>query len=279
MRNIDLDQLRTFAVAAELKSFTAAGASLGTTQSAVSLRIAKLEQQVGRALLARTPRSVSLTPDGVRFLGHARAILDAHDTALVELSGMGERSVLRLAVSDHAAGAHLAGALASIKSSLPMLTPEVVVGSSAEMSDAFARGEADAAIVRCEGGRREGTPLFADPLVWAAGPGHQWSRARVVPLLALRSECGVKSAATSALDEAGISWCFAFLGGSVMALQAAAQAGLGIGVFGTRHVPSGCNVLGDEVGLPKLPAATVVLHTRLTGGTRRALEAAFSSAA
>ena len=63
-----------------------------------------------------------------------------------------------------------------------------------------------------------------------------------------------------------------------MTPQAAAQAGLGIIVFGTRHVPSGCHVLGDEVGLPKLPTA-VVLHTPLTGGTRSVLTAAFSAAA
>jgi DNA-binding transcriptional LysR family regulator len=277
VRNIDLDQLRTFAVAAELKSFTAAGASLGTTQSAVSLRIAKLEQQVGRALMARTPRSVSLTPDGVRFLSHARVILDAHDTALMEVSGSGGRSVLRLAISDHAAGARLVGALASLKASLPLLTPEVVVGSSAEMRDAFAAGEADAAFVRCDGARREGTPLFTDPLVWAAGPGCHWAPGDGVPLLALRTECGVKAAATRALDDAGIPWCLAFQGGSVMALQAAAQAGLGIGVFGTRHVPSGCRVLEEAAGLPRLPVADVVLHTRLTGGTRRALTAAFSA--
>ena len=40
----------------------------------------------------------------------------------------------------------------------------------------------------------------------------------------------------------------------------------------------GCNVLDDAAGLPRLPAGDVVLHTRLTGGTRRALTAAFSAA-
>ena len=275
---MDLDQLRTFAVAAELKSFTAAGASLGATQSAVSLRIAKLEQQIGRTLLARTPRSVSLTPDGARFLDHARAILEAHDTALIQLSGKTERSVLRLAISDHAAGAGLARALASLKVSLPTLTPEVVVGLSSEMRGIYDRGEADAAIVCQESGRREGTPLFSDPVVWVIGPACSWTRGQAVPLLALANACGVKATATRALDEAGIPWRFAFLGGSVMALQAAVQAGLGIGVFGTRHVPPSCNVLEEAAGLPPLPASNVVLHTRLTGETRRALGAAFRSA-
>ena len=96
--------------------------------------------------------------------------------------------------------------------------------------------------------------------------------------MALRSACGVKAATIRALDEAGMRWHFVFLGGSVMALQAAVQAGLGIGVFGTRHVPPGCVVLEDGAGLPRLPPGHVVLHTRLTGVTRKALAAAFSSA-
>jgi DNA-binding transcriptional LysR family regulator len=279
MRNLDLDQLRTFTVAAELKSFTAAGTMLGATQSAVSLRIAKLEQQVGQALLARTPRSVSLTPDGARFLDHARAILDAHDTAIACLSGTEERSVLRLAVSDHAAGARLASALASLKASLPKITPEVVVGLSSEMRDAYDRGEADVAIVRQEAEHREGTPLFSDPLVWAADPGYRWMPHPAVQLVALRGACGVKGAAVRALDEADMPWRFAFLGGSVMALQAAVQAGLGVGVFGTRHVPRGCAVLEAGAGLPNLPTGQVVMHTRLSGPTRKALASAFGSGA
>lgn len=63
-----------------------------------------------------------------------------------------------------------------------------------------------------------------------------------------------------------------------MALQAAVQAGLGIGVFGTRHVPPGCTVLDELAGLPGLAASSVVMHKRLTGDTRRALAAAFKFA-
>src|SRR3954451_13870162 len=109
MRSLDLDQLRTFVIAADLKSFTAAGDCLNATQSAVSLRIAKLENRLGHILLARTPRAGSLTPDGTRFLDHARGILHAHDAALAQLSrpASSEGSILRLAVSDHAVGARL----------------------------------------------------------------------------------------------------------------------------------------------------------------------------
>ena len=150
MRSLDLDQLRTFVIAADLRSFTAAGDCLNATQSAVSLRIAKLEGQLGRTLLARTPRSVSLTPEGARFLEHARAILDAHDAALSQLTAadVDTGSVLRLAVSDHAVGAGLASVLASLKAALPGQKWEVTVGLSAEMRNLYDAGDADAAIVR-----------------------------------------------------------------------------------------------------------------------------------
>src|SRR5262245_49780421 len=101
MLDLDMSLLRTFTVVAELKSFTAAGELLGATQSAVSLRIAKLEELVGKALLARTSRAVSLTPDGVRFLDMAQASVAAHDAAIASVKRI-SRTVVRMAVSDHA---------------------------------------------------------------------------------------------------------------------------------------------------------------------------------
>lgn len=276
MRTLDLDQLRAFVMAADLRSFTAAGTCLGATQSAISLRIARLEETTGRRLMARTPRSVGLTPDGTRLLGHARLILAAHDRAVAEMTDGATRSTIRLAVSDHAAGGRLTTALSGLRLALPLLAPDVVVGLSTAMRDAYDRGEADAAIVRQESGRRDGTVLFTDPLAWAAAPDLSWDPREPVPLVALHGSCGVKAASTQALDAAGLPWRYAFLGGSVTALQAAVRAGLGVGAFGRRHLPEGCTPLDED--LPPLPTGSVVLHCRLDAETRRVLAAAFQGA-
>ncbi|MFL9829048.1 LysR family transcriptional regulator, partial [Rhodoplanes sp. SY1] len=66
--SLDVDAVRAFVLAAELKSFTRAAEALDTTQSAISLKIRRLEERLGRRLLERTPRLVRLSADGQAFL-------------------------------------------------------------------------------------------------------------------------------------------------------------------------------------------------------------------
>ena len=64
LAEIEIDSLRAFVAVAEAGGFTAAGARLGRTQSAVSVRIRRLEEVLGRRVFARTSRSLALTRDG-----------------------------------------------------------------------------------------------------------------------------------------------------------------------------------------------------------------------
>ncbi|MEX3823263.1 LysR family transcriptional regulator, partial [Paraburkholderia sp. BR14262] len=61
MKPLDLDAVRAFVLVAELRSFTRAADALDTTQSAVSLKLKRLEAHLGKQLLERTPRVVRLT--------------------------------------------------------------------------------------------------------------------------------------------------------------------------------------------------------------------------
>src|SRR5215470_8333846 len=105
MRALDLDAVNAFVLVADLHSFTRAAEAQGTTQSAISLKLKRLERDLGRRLLERTPRLVRLSADGAAFLERARDLLAAHDRALG-----GDAAVHRLCfgISDHAAGPELA---------------------------------------------------------------------------------------------------------------------------------------------------------------------------
>src|SRR6202012_319244 len=67
-RPISLDGIEHFMTVAETGSFTAAGARLGISPSAVSQAIRALETRLGVVLLSRSTRSVALTEEGARYL-------------------------------------------------------------------------------------------------------------------------------------------------------------------------------------------------------------------
>ena len=75
---LSIDMLAAFVAVAEQLSITRAARSLGLPKSVVSKRLAQLEDSVGAVLLARSTRSMSLTPAGSLYLDFARrAILGA----------------------------------------------------------------------------------------------------------------------------------------------------------------------------------------------------------
>jgi DNA-binding transcriptional LysR family regulator len=82
---LDLPGLEAFLSIAERGSFHAAAAHLNLTQTALSHRIRKLEELVGVTLIARTTRSLSLTPAGVELLPKARKLVDEMNAAFEAL--------------------------------------------------------------------------------------------------------------------------------------------------------------------------------------------------
>jgi len=78
---LDLRSLSIFVKVGERGSFVRAARDLGMTQSGVSNAIARLEQQLGLRLLARTTRTVTLTEDGAAFFERCRRAIADLDEA------------------------------------------------------------------------------------------------------------------------------------------------------------------------------------------------------
>ena len=60
---MDTETLRTFVALSSYRNYTKTADALFVAQSTVTNRILELEKEVGRPLLARTKRSVTLTPE------------------------------------------------------------------------------------------------------------------------------------------------------------------------------------------------------------------------
>jgi len=86
----DVSDLAFFVRVVQCRSLAATAQDLGVTPPAVSRRLAALERRLGIRLLNRTTRSLALTPEGERYLGEARRILE--DIAELEREVAGNRS-------------------------------------------------------------------------------------------------------------------------------------------------------------------------------------------
>jgi DNA-binding transcriptional LysR family regulator len=91
---VTLQQLYYFIEVAAEGSITAAAEILYVAQPTMSAAMKDLETRVGRSLLLRSARGVSLTTDGAEFLGYARQVVE--QVALLEQRYLGRPPLRRL---------------------------------------------------------------------------------------------------------------------------------------------------------------------------------------
>ena len=280
-RPLDLDAVQAFVRIAEFGSFTRAAEAMRTTQSAVSLKLKRLEDRLGCRLVERTPRHVQLSARGLAFLEHARELLDVQERAFSELATARQR--LTIGISDHVAGPELPALIARMNAQDPRLLIEIHIGSSCDLLRGFDRREFDTVIVRVQDDRNDGKVLIEEQFGWYAAPDWEHRAGEPLPVATMPEPCGVRIMAGQLLDEAGVPWSEVFVGGGVAAVSAAVMAGLGVAALARRMLPFGAVNVGPMLGLPDLPRLPVVLHTRVGDGPARdaltALSAAFRSAA
>jgi DNA-binding transcriptional LysR family regulator len=119
--------LRTFALVAELRSFTAAASRLGLSPAMASKHVLHLEQRLGTRLLNRTSRRVGLTEVGARYLEQVRpalAELETADAALGE-AAVASSGVLRITAPVWMAGPRFAAMVAAYVARYPAVVPDV----------------------------------------------------------------------------------------------------------------------------------------------------------
>ncbi|GLQ51601.1 LysR substrate-binding domain-containing protein [Dyella flava] len=264
--NLDLDVMRSFATGIELGSFAKAADRLGRSTSAVSAQLKKLEDQAGTPLLRKSGRGMVLTEAGEVMLGYARRLLELNDEAVSAVRGVELQGRVRLGLQEDFGENLLPEVLGRFKRAHPRLRVEVQLARSATLLQSLQAGRLDLALA-WEMGL---TTPYAEhvhtlPMRWIVADGQPASviheAGEPVPLVVLDAPCIMRTAATQALDHAGVAWRIAFTSPSLAGTWAAVKAGLGVSVRTPLGLPADVRMLdAQDAHLPPLPLLGLALY-------------------
>lgn len=146
---IDAAGLRVIRAVADHGSFTAAAASLGYTQPAISQMVRRLEQRTGTVLVERLGRTVRLTEAGTILARYATTVLSSLEAAEAELTAIaGLRSGrVRLMAFPSVAAMLVPGALRLMQDRFPDVTVTFTEGEPVCSLAALRAGRCDLTVV------------------------------------------------------------------------------------------------------------------------------------
>ena len=162
MQRGHLTDLAAFLIVAEEGSFTRAAAKLGTSQSALSQTVRRLEARLGVRLLARTTRSLAPTEAGERLLGRLRPAMEDIAAGLASATELRDKpsGTIRLTTSEHAASTILWPALERLLPQYPDIKVEISIN----------QGFTDIVAERFDAGIRLGESIAKDMIAVRIGP-------------------------------------------------------------------------------------------------------------
>src|SRR5580658_815629 len=132
---LDPDLLQAFLAVADHRSFTRAAMTLNRTQSAVSMQVKRLEQQLRAELFHRTRPNLDLSAAGEQLVGYARRILSLNEEAVGRLREHRVEGRVRLGAMDDYGALLLPPLLAGFIASYPLIDVEMETGLTSTMTD------------------------------------------------------------------------------------------------------------------------------------------------
>lgn len=168
---LDSDRLEAFFVCSQTGHFGRAANRLGITQSALSQRIAKLEQELGKTLLIRESRNIRLTSEGAQLLQYCLSLKDLTGEFADLFSPSHSKALtgsIRLAGYSSITRSVLLPTLGPLLTEHPGVHVDISSREFRDLPQMLHRGEVDYIVTGLPQGnaRWEAVPLGVERFVW-----------------------------------------------------------------------------------------------------------------
>jgi DNA-binding transcriptional LysR family regulator len=248
---IDFLGLQAFLSIAERGSFQRAAAHLNLSQTAISHRMRKLEEEVGLKLFARTTREVTLTRAGMEFLPKAQKAVAELEHSFDELKQQGAKRRDRLDIASLPAFAvhYLPLILRRFHDTHPMVEVRIFETPSAGVADLVQSGDVEfgLSVIPTNRWDIEVETISTAPLTLACPAKHAlakkrsvaWAELRNVPLIRVGSKTAIRPMIDDALAAQNISLNWQ---------------------YEVQHVETAVNLVEVGLGVAIVPSVDVALH-------------------
>jgi DNA-binding transcriptional LysR family regulator len=260
---IGLDLLRTYVAVCRQGSLSRVAAQTGRTQSALSMQMRRLEGLLERQLFQRTGRGVVATAEGELFLGYATRMLALGDEAQARLRRTEISGGVRIGLAEEVATAALPAALGRLHRAYPDIRLDVVVEHSVPLGRLWHEDGLDVMIGPTSVVTADALTAWNVELQWVCALDHDLDPARPLDLVAFDAPCLWRQRMIDALTAIGREHRVTFASQSILALQAAVENGLGVGLLPPEAVrPGAMRTLRASAGVPEPLTVQYGLYAR-----------------
>ena len=221
---------------------------------------------------------LQVTEEGEVLLGFARRMLDINDSAVTRLAKSRISGQVRLGIPNDFEVSFLPRLLSQFGQAHPEVSLEVNCDLSVTLLKDFQQGHYDLVLATdsLEETLQPNTEdEFHETIVWVTNGHFDWSDQQPIPLVVYPIGCRYRQQIISKLNAAGIAWRIAYSSSSLLGIQAAIEAGLGISALAQSTVPQGLHSHLKIENSPQLGHVKLVFkHDRgnQTDATKRLYE-------
>ncbi|MEM7563972.1 MAG: LysR family transcriptional regulator [Pseudomonadota bacterium] len=227
---LDTESLRTLKVTIDQGSLTQAALQLSMTPSAVSWKLKRLENRVGRKLLHRSGHQIEPTSDARQLLEYANTILDAHDQAVQHFRLSDIEGRLIIGITDDLASTQLPFFVQDFHRRHPGVQLEIRVEQQLTLLEWYNERLIDMAILPLAQEHQESgdIALWQDELIWVQSKQNDFPLSRPVPLVTFSPNCTYRESAIQCLEQQNIDYYISMESPSLAGVHGIVSSGMGV---------------------------------------------------
>ncbi|MCF2948064.1 LysR family transcriptional regulator [Paraglaciecola aquimarina] len=264
MKQLSLDNLRTFVTVVNEAGYAKAGDVLGKSQPAISLQIKRLEQQLSIRLFNKKGQRQIVNHEGLKLYKTALKMLALNDELFSQFQPTLLKGRIRLGIPSEFATTLLPSIIGEFSKLYPEVSLEVTSALSKNLLSKDNENTFDLTMALVNPNSNPDTEvagqlLLDDDLVWVGDKSNSYGE-NTISLVVAPDGCVYRTRIINTLKQQTQAWRISYTNADLSGITAAIKQGLGISALAKSSVPKELDII-QHTSLPPLGRIKICLFT------------------